>query len=477
MESSVEQKSRKLAGWDLYESFGRPKKIVAPMVDQSELAWRILSRRYGATLAYTPMINTKQYAQLKSDSNKKMWFDKINNEEGLIGLDRPLIVQFAANDPQLLLESAKDLEGKCDAVDLNLGCPQHIARRGRYGSWLQEDQGLIYKLINTLHENLEETPVTAKFRVLDDVQRTVEYAQLLERAGAQILSVHGRTREMKGQQTGLADWDKIKAVKDAVNVPVFANGNILYHEDVDKCLEATGCDGIMSAEGNLYNPAIFSDKARHPSVIKLAKEYLEIVNSLKTETAVSAQKSHLFKIFKPCLSRWPDLRERLGRGNDKEWKEIIEEFERRIKSDEAYVAEDELSNVPQLDENGYRSVPFFYAQPYMRPVNVNEGDLVDNKQDSDKILTWAKEVKKLTEETSLPQRELLVKKEILKCIGEGCDSAAFGKCLRKACLSCCRLLGNNIGCEEHEGKLNKRKQIQEEKRQNHRERKKSKIGK
>lgn len=76
------------------------------------------------------------------------------------------------------------------------------------------------------------------------------------------------------------------------------------------------------------------------------------------------------------------MRERLGRGNDKEWKEIIEEFERRIKSDEAYVAEDELSNVPQLDENGYRSVPFFYAQPYMRPVNVNEGDLVDNKQDS-----------------------------------------------------------------------------------------------
>lgn len=124
MELSAQNKSNKLAGWDLFESLGRPKKIVAPMVDQSELAWRILSRRYGATLAYTPMINAKQYAQLKTASSKKMWFDKVNNEEGLEGLDRPLIVQFAANDPQLLLESARDLEGKCDAVDLNLGCPQ-----------------------------------------------------------------------------------------------------------------------------------------------------------------------------------------------------------------------------------------------------------------------------------------------------------------------------------------------------------------
>lgn len=91
-------------------------------------------------------------------------------------------------------------------------------------------------------------------------------------------------------------------------------------------------------------------------------------------------------------------------------------------------------------------------------------------------LIQATEVKELAEEKSVPQRDLLVKKEILSCVGEGCASAAFGKCLRKACLSCCRSIGNSVGCEEHEGKLNKRKQIKEEKRQNHRERKKSKIG-
>ncbi len=96
--------------------------------------------------------------------------------------------------------------------------------------------------VNILHVNLS-VPVTAKFRVFPTVEKTVAYAQMLESAGAQILTCHGRIREQRGVNTGIADWSKIRAVKRAVSVPVFANGNILCQADILRCLQVTGADG------------------------------------------------------------------------------------------------------------------------------------------------------------------------------------------------------------------------------------------
>lgn len=174
--------------------------------------------------------------------------------------DRPLFVQFCANNPDELLAAAKHVQHFCDAVDLNLGCPQGIAKKGHYGAFLQEDWDLIYELINKLHLELD-IPVTAKMRVLETKEKTLEYAKMILSAGASILTVHGRRREQKGHNTGLADWGMLRYLRD--NLPpetvMFANGNILQHEDIARCLQETGVDGVMSAEGNLYDPTIFAE--------------------------------------------------------------------------------------------------------------------------------------------------------------------------------------------------------------------------
>jgi tRNA-dihydrouridine synthase 1 len=192
--------------------------------------------------------------RVEAEAEAEHWLD------GNPSLDRPLFVQFCANKPEELLDAAQYVAPFCDAVDLNLGCPQGIARKGAYGAFLQEDHELIYGLVNKLHKELH-VPVTAKIRILETKEKTLEYAKKVLSAGASILTVHGRQRDQKGHKTGLADWSVLRYLRG--NLPketvLFANGNILRREDIDRCLEVTGVDAVMSAEGNLYDPAIFAD--------------------------------------------------------------------------------------------------------------------------------------------------------------------------------------------------------------------------
>ncbi|ROW14904.1 hypothetical protein VPNG_03298 [Cytospora leucostoma] len=389
----------KLHGRAFYESIGSPKYIVAPMVDQSEFAWRMLTRSFlpeserSSILAYTPMFHARLFVdsqkyrdshfqptpstaslvstqhQHQQPSGADPATDGQNHEQPYLDgnpkIDRPLFVQFCANDPQALLSAAKLVAPHCDAVDLNLGCPQGIARKGHYGAFLQEDQALIHDMVKTLHEGLD-VPVTAKIRILDTREATLAYARNVLSAGASILTVHGRRREQKGHLTGVADWEYIRHLRE--NLPpetvIFANGNVLQHGDLRRCLDATGADGVMSAEGNLSDPALEFWRGRDGRggwrVDAVMRRYLDIMHRyvlnqepparrplFKGAAAAAAAKmtsitagpnfvgmqAHLFHMLRHFVTRHHDVRDAMARsrlGDITSHERILDMVERKV---------------------------------------------------------------------------------------------------------------------------------------------------
>lgn len=316
--ATVADMAPKLHGRAFYESIGSPKHIVAPMVDQSEFAWRMLTRSFlppdlrRSILAYSPMLHAKMFAE--APKYRATHFEALKEDgqaylDGNPEFDRPLFVQFCANDPDALLGAAKHVQQYCDAVDLNLGCPQGIAKRGHYGAFLQEDWDTIHKLIRTLHDGLD-IPVTAKMRILESREKTLEYAKMILDAGASIITVHGRQRDQKGHKTGLADWSVLRYLREQLpeDTVMFANGNILQHEDIEACLKATGVDGVMSAEGNLYDPSIF---APPPPVGQEGREYWRGRDGKGGYRADAMLRRYLDIIHRHVFGREPPRREPL----------------------------------------------------------------------------------------------------------------------------------------------------------------------
>lgn len=312
----------------------------------------MLSRKHGAHLCYTPMFHAKIFSENEAYREK---------EFTTCPEDRPLIVQFCGNDPDTVLAAAKHVEDRCDAVDLNLGCPQGIAKKGFYGSYLQDEWDLIASIVKNLHENLK-VPVTCKIRVFPDVEKTIRYAKMLEANGCQMLTVHGRTREQRQQNTGLADWEQIRMVREAVSIPVVSNGNILYHEDVETCLEVTGCVGVMTAEGNLYNPFIF--EPGFPLAAGVAREFIEMVE--KHGALAGHVRGHFFKFLRPAMNVHTEFRSRLGNAHG------MEEIMTEIKSLLELIDTDYKKAVEEGREMqgvaGNESVPHWFCQPYIRPL-------------------------------------------------------------------------------------------------------------
>ena len=200
---------------------------------------------------------------------------------------------------------------------------------------------------------------------------------MIERAGASLLSVHGRHREQKGPVTGLASWSHIKAVKDAVRIPVFANGNIQSRDDVIRCLNETGADGVMSAEGILHNPAIFTGFP--VTVWQVTREYLELVQQYSPP--FSYVRGHVFKFLHHCLAlkRHQALRHIVAKTH---LVEALVEVANKLEEHYRHDYEQYISKHPEMFQhnhhhnssspNSYRfihpdSLPIFFCKPYYRP--------------------------------------------------------------------------------------------------------------
>ncbi|XP_024888178.1 tRNA-dihydrouridine(16/17) synthase [NAD(P)(+)]-like isoform X2 [Temnothorax curvispinosus] len=439
---------------NVWEDLGSPRYIVAPMVDASELAWRLLSRRHGAQLCYTPMLHSSVFCR-----------DPKYRREALASTseDRPLIVQFCGNDPDILLEAARLAEPYCNAIDINIGCPQAIAKRGHYGAFLQDDWNLLKKIVSTLKNGLH-IPVTCKLRVFPEISRTVEYACMLENAGASLLTVHGRTREQKGPLTGLASWKHIKAVRDAVKIPVIANGNIQCMQDLQRCIEEIQVQGVMSAEGNLYNPYIF--ESRYPACWEPALEYLELVEQYPVPA--SYIRGHLFKLFHHvlCLAENQGERESLATNSTMEaFKGVTYALrDRYLPYHEGHLIwqtgriDYNLKLPPWLCQPYVREPPQEYTQklqegaPQKREYRDEEGNEISRKR-SKKLKRIARRPNRAT---SIPKRSSD------RC--HACPNPLGFKCEYKLCRQCCRnkCYIENLDCAGHRNLTKTRRQMAKE---------------
>lgn len=159
----------------------------------------------------------------------------------------------------------------------------------------------------TIRQNVFFT-VSTFCRVFDDLEKTLAFARMTEAAGASAVAVHGRTRKQKGNTPGPARWDYIREVKKALRVPVIANGMVNNRSDAERCLAETGCDAVMSANGLLTTPALFSGKVVDP--IDAAKEYLSF--SQEYDAHPRMIRPHIFCMLLPMIGHRPDLLSKLG---------------------------------------------------------------------------------------------------------------------------------------------------------------------
>ncbi|MBO4666854.1 MAG: tRNA dihydrouridine synthase DusB [Bacilli bacterium] len=222
------------------------KVVLAPLAGYTNLAYRKIAKEFGASLVYSEMVSAKG---LIYENDKTLEY--LNT----IPFERPLAIQIFGGDVEEMVKAAKIVlaTGNADILDINMGCPVKKVLKQNAGSALLKEPDKVYEMVKRIVE-ISDIPVSVKIRAGWDHNsiNCVEIAKLVEKAGASLITIHGRTKS--DLYSGKVNLDYIKAVKEAVKIPVIGNGDIKSVEDAIKMIEYTKVDAIMVGRATLGNP-------------------------------------------------------------------------------------------------------------------------------------------------------------------------------------------------------------------------------
>ncbi len=225
------------------------KVSLAPMAGITDYVLRSLVRKHSKNcLLTTEMISSEYLAQT------------LNGRSGIEILKRddnhsPISYQISGHKPFMMRQAAEFLNNYADMIDINMGCPVKKVVGGQDGAALMRTQKLASDLVKAVKDGSDK-PVSVKFRLgyTAEEMNYVEFGQAMQNAGAEFITIHARTRSQ--MYSGKADWAKIKILKENVDIPVFANGDITSIEDAINCLEISGADGVAIGRGALGDPTL-----------------------------------------------------------------------------------------------------------------------------------------------------------------------------------------------------------------------------
>ena len=228
--------------------------FLAPLAGFSDFAMRKICSDYGAGLTFTEMVSCKGI--LYDNENTKILLKKTDGE-------KISCAQIFGNDPDIMLEAIKR-PPLCDfdVIDINFGCPMPKIYQNGEGSALLKNPSLAEKIVAECKKSGK--PITCKMRIglTENSINGLEFATALENGGADMITVHGRTREKI--YAGDIHGEEIAKIVAKVKIPVIANGGIFTKEDADKVMTETGADGVMLARGALEKPWLFAEILNNP---------------------------------------------------------------------------------------------------------------------------------------------------------------------------------------------------------------------